>query len=127
MTISGIVQKYKWASLTTKATIWYTACNMIQKIAAFFIMPFLTRILTTSDYGLYSVFLSWVDIIEIFATMKIYNHGYVAGLVKNIKDQDRYTCSIQSVSLMMMTICFSVFFLFSEQISGLIQIETKYI
>lgn len=122
-----LVQRYKESSVTFKATVWYTICNMLQKIAAFLIIPFLTRMLSTSDYGLYSVFLSWVDIIEIIATMRIYSNGYVAGLIKNSEDQEKYTCSIQFISMLTTTICFGLFLLFSNQISGLIQIEKIFI
>lgn len=127
MIISKLLKKYREASTTFKATIWYTICNMLQKIAAFLIIPFLTRMLTTSDYGLYSVFLSWVDIIEILATMRIYSNGYVAGLIRNTDDKDRYTCSIQFISVVSIAICFTIFCIFSKQISELIQIERKYI
>ncbi len=107
------IKKYRGASVTFKATIWYTVCNMLQKIAAFLIIPFLTRMLSISEYGLYSVFLSWMDIIEIIATMKIYGNGYVAGLVRYSDDQDRYTCSIQFVSVVAILINF-VFFSFFQ-------------
>ena len=123
MGLKEAVQKYRNASVTMKATVWYTACNILQKLAAFLIIPFLTRMLTTADYGLYSFFLSWLDIIEIFATMRIYSNGYVAGLVRNNDDEDRYTCSIQIVSVITIAVCFCVFLMFSDQISHLIQID----
>lgn len=127
MSPNNLVQKYRESSVTFKATIWYTVCNMLQKIAAFLIIPFLTRMLSTSDFGLYSVFLSWVDIIEILATMRIYSNGYVAGLVKNSDDQEKYTCSIQFISIITTAICFGIFLLFSNQISGLINIEKTFV
>lgn len=122
-----LIHTYKRISITAKATIWYTLCNMLQKLAAFLIIPFLTRMLSVSDYGLYSVFLSWTDIFEIFATMRIYSNGYVAGLVKNADDQDKYTCSIQFTSIVITVICLLLFSLFSNQISHIININTIYI
>lgn len=113
--------------MTFKATIWYTICNILQKAAAFLIIPFLTRMLTITDYGLYTVFLSWVDVVEIFATMRMYSNGYVTGLVKNSGDQERYTCSVQFISLVTMAVCFGIFSLFSKQISFFMQIEPIFI
>ena len=55
--------------------------------------------LSTDDYGIYTVFLSWLDIFEIFATMRMYSNGYMAGVVKNEADQEKYTCSIQFLSI----------------------------
>ena len=113
--------------MTFKATIWYTICNILQKAAAFLIIPFLTRMLTIADYGLYTVFLSWVDVVEIFATMRMYSNGYVTGLVKNSGDQERYTCSVQFISLVTTAFCFGIFSLFSKQISFFMQIEPIFI
>lgn len=127
MNLYNLLQRYRKSSVTFKATVWYTVCNMLQKIAAFLIIPFLTRMLSTSDYGLYSVFLSWVDIIEILATMRMYSNGYVAGLVKNSDDQDKYTCSIQFITVLNIIICFGIFFIFSNQVSDLIQIDKNLI
>lgn len=123
----NLIHKYKTISITAKATIWYIVCNMLQKIAAFLIIPFLARMLSISDYGLYSVFLSWADIFEIFATMRIYSNGYVAGLVKNGDDQDKYTCSIQFTSIVTTVICMLFFSVFSDQISSLIQIQKSFV
>lgn len=127
MNLYSLLQKYRNASVTFKATIWYTICNMLQKVAAFLIIPFLTRMLSTADYGQYTVFLSWVDIIEIFATMRMYSNGYVAGLVKNSEDQERYTCSVQFISLVTTVACFGIFCLFSNQVSSLLQMEPVFI
>jgi len=127
MRLHDLLQGYRNASVTLKAAIWYTICNILQKIAAFLIIPFLTRMLSTADYGLYTVFLSWADIIEIFATMHMYSNGYVAGLIKNNEDQEKYTCSVQFISLITMTLCFGFCCIFSTPISHLLQIEQKLI
>jgi len=127
MHIYNVIEKYKKASVTFKATVWFTMCNALQKLSAFLIIPILTRLLTTSDYGFYSVYLSWVDIIEILATMRIYSNGYVAGLIKNDNDQDRYTFSVQLVSIVVILVNFLIFLCFSNHISTWIQIEKKLI
>lgn len=120
---SNFTQKYKALSQTFKATVWYTACNIIQKIVAFLLIPFLTRIMNTNEYGMYAVFLSWTDIIEILATLRIYSNGYVAGIIKNNNDEKSYTCSTQFISLVMILINFSVFLLFSGPITRAINID----
>ena len=120
---SVLIQKYKALSQTFKATIWYTACNIIQKIAAFLLIPFLTRTMNTNEYGMYAVFLSWTDIIEILATLRIYSNGYVAGIIKNNNDEKSYTCSTQFISLIMILLNFSVFLLLSEPITKAINID----
>lgn len=125
MNINSLITKYKNSSVTFRATVWYTACNILQKISAFLIIPFLTRLLTTDDYGMYTVFLSWLDIFEIFATMRMYSNGYVAGVIKNESDSRSYTASVQFSSLLTSTLLLFSYHIFSAEISSLVKIEPK--
>lgn len=127
MWIYKFLNKYQHSSVTLKATVWYTICNMLQKLAAFLIVPCLTRMLSMEEYGLYTIFLSWLDIFEIVATLRIYSNGYVAGLVKNNDDQSKYTCSVQFASLVVTSVFFAIFYLLSPFISKQIQLEPQYI
>ena len=127
MNFSNLFSKYRASSITFKATVWYTICNILQKLSAFLLIPFLTRMLSTDDYGIYTVFLSWLDIFEIFATMRMYSNGYMAGIVKNDCDQDRYTCSIQFSSIVTTTIVLAVYHIFSKNISALVQVDSHYL
>lgn len=119
--------KYKNGSAHIKATIWYTVCNVLQKLAAFIIIPFLTRILTVEEYGMYTVFLSWLDIFEVFATMKMYSNGYVAGLVKNEENSKEYICSIQFISIVTIFTCWVICMLLSPFISAFVGLEMRLI
>ena len=127
MNVYKIITKYKNSPITFKATVWYTICNIVQKISAFLLIPFLTRMLNTSDYGIYTVFLSWMEIFEIFATMRMYSNGYMAGVVKNDGDQGKYTCSIQFMSIVVNTVALLAYHVFSPYVSNLVQIESRYL
>lgn len=126
MNIHMIISKYKNASITFKASVWYTISNILQKLSAFLIIPFLTRMLSTDDYGIYTVFLSWLDIFEIFATMRMYSNGYMAGVVKNESDQEEYTCSIQFLSIATTSFALMSFYIFSAQICSMVQVKLQY-
>ena len=127
MKIAKFLQKYKNSSDTVKATVWYTACNVLQKLSAFLLIPFLTRILSKNSYGIYTVFLSWLEIFEIFATMRLYSNGYITGLVKNEEDADKYTCSIQFLSLIITSVFLLAYHIVASPISELLQIDSKYV
>lgn len=127
MNIHKVILKYNNSSTTFKATVWYAICNIAQKLSAFLLIPFLTRMLDTEDYGIYTVFLSWMELFEIFATMRMYSNGYMAGAVRNESDQGRYTCSIQFLSIIINTVALLAYHVFSPYISALVQIESKYL
>lgn len=92
-----MIKKYKNLSVQAKAAIWYTICNLLQKGILLIAVPIYTRILTTEQYGAYSVFLSWLEIFEIVATFRLSWEGYMVGLTKYSDDRDRYTSSIQGL------------------------------
>lgn len=48
-----------------KAGIWYTIGNIIIKGIPFFTIPIFTRLLTTSDFGIFSVYLSYEEILSV--------------------------------------------------------------
>ena len=51
-----ILEKYKGLEIPAKATIWFTISNILQKGILFLAVPIYTRLMTTSEYGIYSVF-----------------------------------------------------------------------
>ena len=77
-----IIIKYNNLSEDSKATIWYTINNILQKISPWLIMVILTHNVSLTEYGVYSVYLSWQQIFEIIVTMRIYSSGYIAGFIQ---------------------------------------------
>ena len=120
-----IIQKYKNSPTPVKAAAWYTFCIFMQKLAAFLVIPFFTRILTTSEYGVYAVFLSWMSVFEIFATFKMYTNAFVAGLVRNETDMDRYTCSVQVTCLVTTGLVTGIAVLFIQHLSYITGLSVK--
>ena len=66
-------------------------------------MIILTHYLATEEYGIYSIFMSWLEIFEIIITLRIYSNGYVAGLVRD--DENRTTYTGISTPLSILIIC----------------------
>lgn len=83
--LKKIIKKYRDMSVEMKAASWYAVGNIIQKIAPWLVMIILTHYLATEEYGIYSIFMSWLEIFEIIITLRIYSNGYVAGLVRTMK------------------------------------------
>ena len=104
-TINPLIQ-YKRLSIEKKSVIWYTLCNILEKGIAFITIPIITRMLTTDEYGVYSVFISWKDIFIIFTTLNLYCGVFTKVLVDRKDDQDAVTSSVQWLGS-----CISLFFL----------------
>ena len=91
--ISALLNKYKAISEPVKASLWYTVCNVLNKGIALLSTPIFTRILTEEQYGTFSIFYSWYNIIYIFTSLNIFMGAFNKGLVSNENDRDRLASS----------------------------------
>lgn len=114
-------KRYKTLSLPAKAAIWFTICNFILKGISFISGPIFTRILPTDEYGIQSIFLSYEQLILIFATWEIQLGAYTKGLFKYRDDVALYTTATQALTNILTIACFTIIFLFN----GLVTKATK--
>ena len=109
-------------SLEKKAAIWFALCNIANKGISLIVVPVYTRILTMEDYGTYSVFLSWLDLLTIIVTLSISRGHYPVGISKYEKDIYGYTVSTLSLGSVI-TVFFIIFFcVFNKTFTTLINL-----
>ncbi len=107
--------KYKSLPIQVKSSLWFTVSNVMQKGIQFFTVPILTRIMPAADYGKYSLFLSWYQIVSIFATLNLWNYVMNNGMLKFEKDRNGYVSSLQGLGMTVtVTLCL-IYLLFSDQ------------
>lgn len=106
---SKLLQKYNKMPAPVKASLWFTICNVLQKGIALITTPIFTRIMTTDQYGQYSVYQSWYTIVAIFATFNLYAGVYNNGMVKWPNDRKKYTSTLQGLSTSLTVILFVVY------------------
>lgn len=75
----SLLTQYKSMSAPAKAAIWFVVCNVLNKGISLLATPILTRIMTTEQYGTFSVFQSWVAIMTIFCTLNLFGGAYGRG------------------------------------------------
>ena len=112
--VQKIANKYKSLPIQLKATVWFIVCQAVQSGCKFFTMPFLVRLLTPDQYGIYSVFLSWISIFTIFTTLNLHAGVYNNAMLKYKDNRDKYTAASQSISIAATLICAIVYFFFSD-------------
>lgn len=89
-----------------KAGLIYTVCNFIVKGLSFLTMPIFTRIMSSSDIGLFSNITSWFNILSIITTFEIYSSVSLARFDYK-EDLDSYVSS----SLFLSSIITSIFYI----------------
>lgn len=119
-----VFEKYKKTSVPVKASLWYTICNILQKGISFIVIPIYTRVLSTTEYGEYSVFQSWLNILIIFATLNLYCGVFTKAMVEYDDDRDRYTSCMQALSTMLTVGLFLIYLIRIEFWNSLFRMET---
>lgn len=109
-----LLKKYNGLSTPVKASLWFTICNVLQKGISFFTMPIFTRIMSSEQYGLYSVFLSWYRIISIFATLNMWAYLLSNGMIKYENDRDGFLSSLQGLSTTITALLFFLYLCFND-------------
>ena len=120
-----VLKKYGSLSIEAKASLWYLFCNLAQKGISFIVIPLYTRLLTTSEYGTYTVFQSWRDLILIFATLNLSAGVFTRGLVKNDGSNDKYTAQMQGLSSAVAVLTFLIVLLFFDPFRRLTGFDEK--
>lgn len=115
---------YRMVPVQAKLTFWTFICMLVQRSISLLTVPIFTRILSTEEYGLYSVYTSWLNIFSIFTTMRLYAGVYNKGLSKFKHDMDGYALSMQYTTSIL-TLCIGlVYFLFREPINRMTDLST---
>ena len=95
-----IINKYKRMGVAAKAGIWFVFCNLLTKGISTITVPIFTRLLTTEEYGTYSIYLSWLNIFTIITSLNLYYGAYNNALnrYRDDKTRNRYIASMQGIT-----------------------------
>lgn len=104
-----IIDKYENISVPIKAAFWYTICNFINKGISLLATPIFTRIMTEEQYGTFSIFQSWFNILIIFTSLNIYLSSYTKGLILYKNEEKKLTSSLLSLTTVITLIFFVVY------------------
>ena len=125
--INKFLNVYWQFSLPLKVSVWFFFCSLLQKGLLFFTTPVFTRILSTEDYGVISIFNSWENIISIFVTLGLSYSVQNVGLVKFSDDKNNYQSAMLGLLFTCAIFCSVVFVVFYDYLKPIIQLEEKYI
>lgn len=104
--ISRYLNKFKSLPVGVKASIAFALCSMIQKGIQFITIPIFGRILTTEQYGQYSMFQTWYSVIFVFATLNLSGGCFNNGMMKYPEDRYGFISSMQGLSTLVTFITF---------------------
>ena len=115
---------YKKLPIQMKASIWFLVCSFFQKGITVISTPIFTRLLSTTEYGNFSVFNSWLGIVTVFVTMDIYYGVYTQGLVKFEDRRSVFSSSLQGLTLTLSIAWTLVYIAFRKSINAITGLST---
>ena len=122
--LTKLKTKYESLSSPIRASFWFTVCSFVQKGISFITVPIFTRLMSTAQYGMFSLYQSWDSVIIVFATLNLSYQVFNNGLVKFEDDRDGYTSSMLGLSNVCTTVLLVLYLIFQVQINSVSGLNT---
>ncbi len=113
-------------NLPATASIWYVAANMISRGATFLFTPLLTRMLPPEEYGIYSLYTSYMGIFTVVTTLEISGSAAYRGLSKfDGEERHRFASSALGIQILLSASFFTLYMLFRSLVNGTTSLTTS--
>lgn len=122
--MANIFRKFKESSIEVKASIAYMFCSVIQRSLSFITMPLFTRLLTTTQYGQYTIYSSWVSIFSIFLTLNLAYGTFSPAMMKFKDDREGYIASVQGICTVLSAVFLAIYLPFRNTFNVLLEMPT---
>ena len=110
--------------MQVRASFWFLICSFLQKGISTLSTPIFTRIMSTAEYGQYGAFNSWLNVVTVLVTLRLYSGVYTQGLVKFSDDRAVFSSSLQGLTTSL-TLGFTiVYLLFRDFWNGILSLTT---
>lgn len=119
-----LLERYRGIPVTVRASVWYTICSIIQKSIAFLTIPIFTKMLTTQEYGQFSVYQSWLNIIMIFVTLSLYGGVFNNAMLKYEHDRMGFVASMQGLVFCMCAAWFVIYYIAHDFWNDILNLST---
>lgn len=124
MSLGNLLDKYYSLLPQLKASFWFLICSFVQKGISVITTPIFTRLLTPAEYGMFSVFTSWLNIVTVIVTLNLFCGVYIQGLIKFEDRRRQYSSAMQGLCLTLVCVWGVVYFLFRDFWNGLFSLTT---
>ena len=111
-----MIKEYKKFSVEVKASFAYIICDILAKCFAIFTVPFFTRIMSTEEYGMGTVYTSAMSIVMVFTTLQLQYGTLSTAMVKYKDDRYGYLSTICVIISILTICCLGVSYVFKDVI-----------
>lgn len=115
---------YGSVPVQVKASLWFLICSFMQRGISVITTPIFTRLLSTSEYGQYGVFTSWLGIASAVVTLNLCYGMYSQGLIKFEEDRARFSSSLQGLAFVLVNVWTAVYLIAKDGVNALTGLTT---
>ena len=109
--------------MQSKATAAYLICNIILKSVSFFTFPIFARLLSLEDFGLVSMYASYMGFVSIFTSLYLQYGTFSTAMVKFENDKDGYLASASGFLILLTSIYLILVMFFGNYFGNLLNIS----
>lgn len=123
--IMKIKSKITNGSPVVKASFWFMVCSVLQKCISLISTPLFTRLLTSEEYGIFTVYNSWYQVFLIFISLKLDGGVFNKGMSKYSDNKDEYTETMQGITTITCVILAVVFLIFKKMFTTMTELRIE--
>ncbi len=124
MNMRNLIDKYSKMPIQVKAVFWFTVCSLLQKGVSVITVPVFTRIMSTEEYGVFNVFISWENIIQLFTTLSLHTGVFGTLMIQNDGCRDKIVSALLGLTTIITSFVFAVYFPFRNFFNSLLKLNT---
>ena len=107
-----------------KAAFWFMICSFLQKGMSILTTPIFTRLMSTEQYGQFTVYSSWLNILTVITTLRLNYSVFNKGMSKYKDRRGEYTSTMQYITSAMCLLLLLIYLLFRNSINRLTELPT---
>lgn len=108
--IKKAIRRFQSLSDAKKSAIAFLFASFVQRGISFIITPLFTRLLSTEDFGLVTVYNSWLEMIGTVAMLNLSSGIFNVGMMDYEKDRDGFTTSLLGLANAATIVTMAVFY-----------------
>ena len=116
---SKLWDKYKAMSRQLKVVFWFSVVGFLQRGISVITTPIFTRVMSTEDYGMFSVFNAYYTVLVIVATLYLHTEVINNAFVKSEASNEKVVSVFQSLSLVVSSAFFVLAVIFRNQLASM--------
>lgn len=118
------LNKWKNVPITVKVSVAYVICSILQRCISFITMPLFTRLLSTEQYGQYTIYQSWQGILCIFVTLNLAYGSFSTAMIKFENRRDEYISTVQSICVILAVLFLLIYIPFRHVWNKIFELPT---